>query len=481
MTSGSSDLGLFAQRTRLAQVLPDLSIDEAIPVWCVTSDNAEKHVAALGDTAVAWASLQGFAGQPGRVLAVPDDAGGIKAAFLGLRSESADGFGFLPAMLAMSLPKGVYRIANPDALDDPELAVTAFALARYRYTRYLQAESPEGPQLLVPEGVNRERVLGSLEAMAFGRDLINTPTFDLGPAQLEAEAKALAEAHGATFESIIDGDLLDQNFPLIHAVGDAASADRRPRLIKLQWGRDDAPKVSLVGKGVCYDTGGLDIKPNSAMKLMKKDMGGGASTLALAHWIMHAKLDMRLEVLVPAVENAISGVAFRAGDVLPSRAGLSVEIGNTDAEGRLILADALYHACESQPELLIDMATLTGAARVALGPDVLPFFTTNDELAGELQAISMVQDDPLWRLPLWSRYDDMMTSSIADLNHISKGGFAGSITAALFLQKFVAGATDWLHLDIYGWNPSPRAGRPEGGEPQAIRALFTLLEKRYAS
>jgi leucyl aminopeptidase len=307
--------------------------------------------------------------------------------------------------------------------------------------------------------------------------LINTPTNDMGPAELEAAARALAANHRAEIMVTAGAELLAGNLLMIHAVGRAST--EAPRLIDLSWGRADAPKVTLVGKGVCFDTGGLDIKPSSGMLLMKKDMGGAANVLGLASMIMAAGLPIRLRVLIPAVENAISGNAFRPGDVLPSRKGLTVEIGNTDAEGRLILADALALADEEAPDLLIDMATLTGAARVALGPDLPPFYTGDDRFAAELAAAATEVEDPLWRMPLWKPYEAKLASKIADTNNVTSDGFAGSITAALFLQRFVERASSWVHFDIFGWNPSDRPWGPTGGEAQGIRALLRVLTQRY--
>jgi len=301
----------------------------------------------------------------------------------------------------------------------------------------------------------------------------------MGPAELEGAAHALAARHSAGFSVTVGDDLLAGNFPLIHAVGRASN--RAPRLIALTWGNAGDPRVTVVGKGVCFDSGGLDIKSESAMLLMKKDMGGAASVLALAHMIMDRALPVRLRVLIPAVENSIAGGAFRPLDVIRSRKGLHVEVGNTDAEGRLILADALALADEEAPELLIDLGTLTGAARVALGPDLPPFYTDDEALAGEVTRHANRENDPLWRLPLWRPYDAMLDSKVADLNNIASGGFAGSIICALFLNRFVAAAKAWLHIDIYAWNPSAKPGRPEGGECQAARALYALLSERYGA
>jgi leucyl aminopeptidase len=315
-------------------------------------------------------------------------------------------------------------------------------------------------------------------AIAASRDLINTPANDLGPDGIEAAARHLADRHGASFSSIVGDQLLKQNFPMIHAVGRASTTE--PRLIDFSWGPDDAPRITLVGKGVAFDTGGLDIKPSSSMLLMKKDMGGAAAALALADMVMGAGLPVRLRVLIPAVENAISGTAFRPGDILPSRKGLTVEIGNTDAEGRLILGDALALADEESPDLVIDFATLTGAARVALGPELPPFYTEDDGLAADISRIGLAVNDPVWRMPLWEPYAAQLDSKVADINHIG-GPMAGSITAALFLRRFVTAAKGHVHFDIFAWNNATKPGRPEGGEVQAARLIYALLKERYGA
>jgi leucyl aminopeptidase len=316
------------------------------------------------------------------------------------------------------------------------------------------------------------------EAAHLARDLINTPSNDMGPEELALAAQQLADRFGASFSCIVGDDLTRQNFPLIHAVGMASS--RAPRLIDLTWGDPAHPKVTLVGKGVCFDTGGLDLKPSAGMLIMKKDMGGAANVLALAQMVMDAGLRVRLRVLVPAVENAVAGNAFRPLDIFRSRKGLSVEIGNTDAEGRLILADALAYADEEKPELLIDMGTLTGAARVALGPDLPPFYTQDETLALEVARCAREENDPLWRMPLWAPYDAWLDAKVADITNAPSGTFAGSITCALFLQRFVEHAGSWLHFDIFAWTPQAKPARPEGGECQAARAMFRLLGERYA-
>jgi leucyl aminopeptidase len=374
--------------------------------------------------------------------------------------------------LPQHLPDGVYRFANEP--HDARLAALAFALGTYRFTRYRKVEARK-LSLDLPQSLDRDDLARIVEGVALARDLINTPANDMGPAELEAAAQKLAAQHGASFKSIVGDDLLAQNFPLIHAVGRAAP--RAPRLIDIAWGAAAHPRITLVGKGVCFDTGGLDIKPESAMLNMKKDMGGAATALALAHMIMARGLKVRLRVLIPAVENAIAGDSFRPRDIYTSRKGITVEIGNTDAEGRLVLADALALADEEKPALIADFATLTGAARVALGPDVPPFFTDDDALADELAACGKRESDPLWRLPLWRPYEAMLESKVADINNVG-GSHGGAITAALFMRRFVT-AQSWLHVDVFAWTPSAKPGRPEGGECQAARALYALLCARY--
>jgi leucyl aminopeptidase len=379
-----------------------------------------------------------------------------------------------PGALPALLPAGTYRFANSP--HDTRLGALAFALGCYRFARYRKAEDKE-IRLELPASLDGADLARIAEGVGLARDLINTPANDMGPPELESAARALATRHAATLRAIVGDDLLSGNFPLIHAVGRAA--DRAPRLLDIGWGDPDHPKITLIGKGVCFDTGGLDIKSESGMLNMKKDMGGAATVLALAHMLMDRGAKVRLRVLLPVVENAISGSAFRPRDIYRSRKGLSVEIGNTDAEGRLILADALALADEEAPELIVDMATLTGAARVALGTEVVPFYTDDDALAAELSRSADAQSDPLWRLPLWRPYDQMLDSKVADINNVSSGGFAGSITAALFLRRFVSAAKAWLHCDIYAWNQATKPGRPEGAECQGARALYHLLTARY--
>jgi len=443
----------------------------AKPVWFVTAANFKTVSAALGARDRDFIKTAGFTPASGRHLPLP--SGGV---LFGLEREGAHRNPFLPGLLPGVLAAGTYRFAN--APHDPRLATLAFALGSYRFTRYRKAEEKQ-VKLVVPDGIDGGEVSRIAEGVALARDLINTPANDMGPADLEAAARTLAQRHNAKFRSIVGDQLLKQNFPLIHAVGRAADRARAPRLIELRWGKPGDPKITLVGKGVCFDTGGLDLKPESAMLIMKKDMGGAASVLACAHMIMDRGLPVSLRVLIPAVENSVSGDAFRPLDIYPSRKGLNVEIGNTDAEGRLILADALALADEEAPDLLVDMGTLTGAARVALGPELPPFYTDDEELAAEVARHAAAENDPLWRLPLWPRYEAMLDSKTADLNNVASGGMAGSIVCALFLKRFVSAAKSWLHFDIYAWTPAARPGRPEGGECQAARALYALLCARY--
>ncbi|MCS0502216.1 leucyl aminopeptidase family protein [Ancylobacter mangrovi] len=443
------------------------------PIWCVTTQNWHEVAAGIAAPACAFAEASGFKAEPGALLVLPAADGSIAGVLFGVEETPRDPLSF--GRLATGLPAGDYVLARAPA--DPRLAALGWLTGAYRFARY-RARNANAVRLVVPEGVDGEDVTRIAEAVALTRDLVNTPANDLGPAELESTVRALAARFGAQVGVIAGDDLLAANFPLIHAVGKASP--RRPRLIDLTWGAPDAPKVTLVGKGVCFDTGGLDIKPPSGMLLMKKDMGGAANAIGLAQMVMARQLPVRLRLLIPAVENAIDGSAFRPGDIFPSRKGLSVEIGNTDAEGRLVLADALSLADEEAPELLIDFATLTGAARVALGPQLPPAYTDDDRLAADLARHGAAEADPSWRMPLWQPYMAMLDSPIADLNNAPAGGLAGSITAALFLQRFVERAGAWLHLDIFAWNPSARPGRPDGGEAQTIRALDALLAERYA-
>ncbi len=449
----------------------------AVPILCVTREGwpaAAEALARQGGPAAGFARALGFEGKPGQHAVLPGEGGGLGAVLFGVEPPSARLHDpMLPGRLSTLLPAGTYRFAAP-LPERPDLAALSWLLSAYRFSRY-RADAAAAPRLVAPEGVDAARIERIARGMALGRDLVNTPANDLGPDALEAAALDLARRHGASARTV-GGEALERDFPLIHAVGRAAH--QPPRLVDLAWGPAGAPAVTLVGKGVTFDTGGLDIKPASAMELMKKDMAGAATALALADMVMGAGLKLRLRVLLPIVENAISASAFRPGDIYRSRKGLTVEIGNTDAEGRLVLADALALACEDRPGLVIDFATLTGAARVALGPDLPAFYTDDEGIAEAVARHGPAARDPVWRMPLWRPYDALLDGKSSDLNNAPGGPFAGSITAALFLDRFVEPGVPHLHFDLYGWNPSARPGRPEGGEVPTARLLFDLLTER---
>jgi len=457
------------------------SARNAIPLHAIVAGDAKAWLAKQKRAGLVSAS--GFAGAAGALAALPDARGGIAAWVLGLGNYQGDGRdAFALASAAEKLPAGVYRLGEvPDYCGGANGAL-AWLMGGYSFDRYKKsahkARSAERPnikaRLVTPLGVDGEEIARIAENLFLARDLINTPANDMGPAELEAAARALAKRHGAKV-SVVIGVALAKNYPLIAAVG--AGSPRAPRLIELNWGK--GPLVTLVGKGVCFDTGGLDLKPSAAMLTMKKDMGGAACVLAVAGMVMDAKLNLRLRVLIPAVENSVSGAAMRPGDVFASRKGLTVEIGNTDAEGRLILADALSDADDQKPDLLIDIATLTGAARVATGMELPPFFTDDVKLADDLMRIGTAAQDPLWRLPLWRGYEDTLSSRVADLNNNPAYNYAGAITAALFLNRFVSKTKSWAHLDIPAWIDRARPGRPIGGEANGARALYALLKERY--
>ena len=458
---------------------PSLSRDAAgaIPLTLVEKAGAAEAVAALPAAQRAWAGALGFRGALGEALCLPGADGALAGALIGWGDAAARAATpFALAQAAARLPTGRYRLATPLPAPEAETAALGWLLDQYRFDAYRSIEATER-HLVAPEGIDAARVERIAEAVFMGRRLIDTPACDMGPSALEAAATALAARFGADIAVTRGDDLLAANLPMIHAVGRAA-ADA-PRLIDLRWGAEDAPRVTLVGKGVCFDTGGLDIKPSASMRLMKKDMGGAAAALALAQMVMAAGLKVRLRVLIPAVENAVSGSSFRPGDILRSRKGLTVEIGNTDAEGRLVLADAMALACEEGPALMVDFATLTGAARVALGPDLPPLYTDSDALAAEIMAAGTTHADPVWRMPLWVPYEADIRSPVADLDNAPGGGMAGSVTAALFLKRFAEGAGEWAHFDIYGWVPKAKPGHPRGGEVQAARAVFAVLEARH--
>jgi len=451
------------------------SAAEAVELVCVKKSGFAAWAAAQPASVQAWASANGFTGEAGQVLAMPADSG--KLAFVALgQADDDDPWAF--AALPAKLPAGTYRTSLSEQRA-ANWAALGWMLATYQFSRYKARSERAWPKLVWPAAADRPWVERTAEATALVRDLINTPAADMGPAELAAAAEALAARHGATVRVIVGEGLLAENYPAIHAVGRASAPHRQPRLIDLAWGDDKAPRVTLVGKGVCFDTGGLDLKTSATMKLMKKDMGGAAHVLGLASMIMAAGLPVRLRVLIPAVENSVSGDAMRPMDVLATRKGVSVEVGNTDAEGRLVLSDALWEASREKPELLIDMATLTGAARTALGVELPALFTNNDLLAADLARAGEADSDPLWRLPLYKPYRRMLDSKVADINNVSDGPYAGAITAALFLQEFVAPGIPWAHLDIMAWNPASRPGRPDGGEAMCLRSLFTVISQRF--
>lgn len=463
------------------------AVEPARPIHLVRSGAAPSDIPGLTPEQQRWLEACGADVATARKQTLlPAADGSLAGVALGLGNggagEPCGPSELLVGQFASTAPGGDYAL-NGDNIDET-LAATAWGLGAYRYRRYkTSAQTAKIARLAIPAGTDRKAVLDIVEGVWLGRDLINTPASDLGPEELEAEARALAARHGAQTSVIVGDALLTANFPMIHAVGRAST--RPPRLIDITWakigGRADAPRVTLVGKGICFDTGGLDIKPASGMLLMKKDMGGAATALALAHMIMAQGLDVRLRVLIPAAENSIDGNAFRPSDVLQSRAGHTVEVGNTDAEGRLVLADALALADEESPDVLLCFATLTGACRVALGPDLPGLFTTDDALASEITAAGLAVGDPVWRLPLWPGYDRNLESEVADLSNVSDGPFAGAITAALFLKRFVRNAKSFAHVDLFGWRPSARPLGPKGGEPQTARAVFRVLRSWYGA
>ena len=417
-----------------------------------------------------------FRARAGQAVTVPGPDGKPARVILGLGAAPGEASAF--RMLAGRLPAGTYRLEGPAGGISPTDAATHFALGLYRFDRYRKRESTP-PRLIVP-GADEAEAAAIGGACALARDLVNTPANDLGPAELEAAARDLAVRFGAAIEVIAGDALLARGYPAVHAVGRAAAPGREPRMIEITWGEAGRPVLALVGKGVVFDTGGLDLKPSAGMRLMKKDMGGAAHVLALGALVMQAALPVRLSILIPAVENAVGGAAMRPGDVLATRKGLTVEVGNTDAEGRLILADALTRATELSPDLTLDMATLTGAARVALGPQLPPYFTDDEGLAAAIEAGARQAGDPVWRLPLWKGYLPSLDSDIADLkNDPDAWAQAGAMTAALFLQKFAPEGA-WAHFDVFAWNPRAQPGSPTGGEVQAIRGLYAMLRARYA-
>ena len=449
----------------------------AVPVTLIPAKGVEAWQTGQPGTIRAWLEKSGFKGKTGALSLIPADNGSLAGVvFVVPDTPTLWDFAALPE----KLPGGAYTVAEDLDADAATHLALAWALAGYRFSRYKQDKSDhEAPQLVWPTTCRRDEVSYLAEATGLVRDLINTPAADMGPDGLAQAAQDLASKHGAAIALTIGDELLTNNFPAIHAVGRANS--RAPRLIDLTWGSADAPKVTLVGKGVCFDTGGLNIKSAAGMKLMKKDMGGAAHVLGAADALMASGLNIRLRVLVPAVENSIAGNAMRPGDVLPTRKGLTIEIGNTDAEGRVILSDALAEAVMEKPEVIIDFATLTGSARVALGTELPALFCNDDDLADGLLNAGKDISDPLWRMPLWADYDKMVDGKVADINNAPEGGYGGSITAALFLQRFIDADIPWAHIDLMAWNLSHKPGRPEGGEAMGMRALVRYLQDRYGA
>lgn len=441
----------------------------AVPIHALRTGEWRTWIERHSDTLQRMAAAHDFQAQNGRILLVPATDGAIERVLFGV-GDKANAMAI--GALAQHLPAGDYRLTFTPHEFAPTAVAVAWGLGAYAFDRYKPRKRP-APRLAPPDGADMAEAGRIIEASWLARDLVNTPTNDMGPEALHAAAQKVASECGARFEAVVGDELLTQNYPLIHAVGRAAK--QAPRLLHLSWGDVKAPRVAIVGKGVCFDTGGLNLKPGASMGLMKKDMGGAANVLGLARMLMASDAALRLRVLIPAVENSVSGASFRPGDILTSRKGLTVEINNTDAEGRLVLADALALADEADPDLIVSMATLTGAARVAVGPDLAPFYTDRDADAAALEAAARAVRDPVWRMPFWDPYDAMIEPGIADLDNAPSGGHAGSITAALFLRRFVSDTRRYMHFDIFGWTPKAEPGRPKGGAGQGIRALFEAL------
>ena len=452
----------------------------AVPIHLISESGFDAWRDSLPARARSWLTANGFRPERGRVCLIPDADGQLDAVALGLGAiGSMEELSLWHcAGLADRLPAGHYVFAGDLTAEQWQRGAQGWAYGRYRFSRYRKAADPSAALLVLPAAVDRAQIERIDAACTLGRDLINTPAADMSPAALAEMAVAVGERHGASVRVTVGDELLEHGCRAIHAVGRASSV--APRLIDLTWGDPAAPRVTLVGKGVCFDSGGLDLKNATSMLLMKKDMGGAAVALSLALLVMSSRLPVSLRLLIPAVENAVSGNAYRPGDVLTMRNGTTVEVGNTDAEGRLVLADALTIADEETPDLLIDFATLTGAARIALGPELPALFCDDDEVAAGVLEHGRRESDPLWRLPLWRGYDEELASKVADLNNVSGSSFSGAILGGLFLRRFVVKTTRWLHVDLYGWNPRERPGRPVGGEAQTLRALFAYLRSRYA-
>ncbi len=454
----------------------DNNVDKTIPIYTVSSSRLDVWLEELSAPQACWVKANHFSADKDEVIKLSDDKGNVTSIIMGTGSEEQTtgiaGF----AKLAQSLSDGYYKL---DEVEDTKLFSIGWALSQYEFDYYQKIKNKHNAVLVLNNETQLKEVSDIVNGLFLVRDLINTPTCDMGPSHLSKVMEDLSKHYQADFSELVGEELLEHNFNTIHTVGRAAK--NKPRLLDLTWGREDAPKLTLVGKGVCFDTGGLDIKPTSGMRIMKKDMGGAAHTLGLAQMIMASGLDVRLRLLIPAVENNISADAFRPGDIIATYKGTTVEVDNTDAEGRLVLCDALALASEENPDLLINFATLTGAARVAMGPDVVPFFTDSDDIAQALAKHSESENDPVWRMPLHTPYEPQLKSSVADLSNTDSGPFGGAITAALFLKHFVDEPKNWVHFDMYAWNMSNKSTGPKGGEAMAIRAVFAYLKSRFTS
>jgi leucyl aminopeptidase len=458
----------------------------AIPLWLLYEEEVDAWRKGQSAPTASWLGAHHFKGEKHRVLAVPDAGGGVSMVVGGLGKRQGAVSLWHATGFAERLPPGSYRLAQPFSDAEATQIALGFAYGAYRFERYRPSRAERAAVLEAPPNADMRFVESANEALTLARNLINTPASDLGPAELSAAARGLAERHGAEFREWVGEALLTDNFPAIHAVGRASA--QAPRLIEIRWTPRDGvresgalPRIVLIGKGVCFDSGGLDIKPSSGMALMKKDMGGAAVALALGRMLMGARVRAELRILIPAVENAVSGNAYRPGDVLSTRKGLTVEVGNTDAEGRLVLCDALALADADQPDLIVDFATLTGAARVALGPELPALFGTDERMVADLARAAALENDPLWPMPLWMGYDDELGSKIADLNNVAASGLAGAIFGALFLKRFVTETAHWLHLDLYAWNSKDRPGRGVGAEAHAVRGVYRYLLQRYGT
>ncbi len=459
----------------------NLDTTDSLPLWLLYENEVEAWRSTQTPAAARWIALQNFKGEKHRVVLVPDAAGGIEAAVGGLGRRQGELSLWHAAGFIERLPPRRFRLVQRFTAEEATQLCLGFAYGGYRFERY-RAAAAAAARVDAPSNADVQFVALAAESMRMARDWINTPAQDMGPAELAGAARGIAERHQADYREWVGEELLGANFPAIHAVGRASS--REPRLVELRWtprASESHPRLTLVGKGVCFDSGGLDLKPGSGMALMKKDMGGAAVALALAHMLMSVKIRAELRILVPAVDNAVSGNAYRPGDVLATRKGLTVEVGNTDAEGRLVLCDALAFADAELPDLIVDLATLTGAARVALGPELPALFGNDERIVQDLARMAAAEHDPLWPMPLWAPYEDELQSRIADLNNVASSTLAGAIFGALFLKRFVGESTPWVHVDLYAWNSKDRPGRSLGAEPQGVRGLYRYLVQRYGT